>query len=372
MYSKQTLQMLWKKCHGKCMRCGISLTEHNFAVDHIFPRKYGGTDTIDNLRLLCNRCNALLADRPFLTEIEFQQYLQQLLLHDSRFENVCIDVREETTDGQKVSFDIMFSRTEHGHEQAYIVEVKSFSAVTGHKIDAVIGQLQYYKRIYPNAHYILALPLFLAEEYRQKIRAADITLWDSETLRLGIPDIALPVCSASDQYDELIYRLKHCEPGYDNWQVYQKLVGDILSILFCPPLDPISEQNSDNSYSNRRDFILPNYAVDGYWPYLRNRYQAEFIVVDAKNSAKGIGKDDILQVAHYLKQNGTGLFGMIISRCGVEEKSEIHLRDIWLQEGKMIIVLNDSDVEQMLLNKQKMIDPCQVVIERIQEFRLSI
>lgn len=42
------------------------------------------------------------------------------------------------------------------------------------------------------------------------------------------------------------------------------------------------------------------------------------------------------------------------------------------QEGKMLVVLSDSDVEQMLLNKQKDIDPCRVIIEKIQEFRLKI
>jgi len=38
----------------------------------------------------------------------------------------------------------------------------------------------------------------------------------------------------------------------------------------------------------------------------------------------------------------------------------------------MVIVLDDSDVEQMLLNKQKGFDPCQILKEKIQEFRLKI
>ncbi|MCI9553629.1 MAG: hypothetical protein HFE94_08870 [Acutalibacter sp.] len=197
-------------------------------------------------------------------------------------------------------------------------------------------------------------------------------MWDSETLRLGIPDIALPVCAAPDLYDWFIDKLKHCQPGYENWQVYQKLVGDILSVLFCSPLDAVSEQNPDANRANRRDFIIPNYADCGYWPYLRDRYKAEFIVVDAKNSAKKFEKDDILQVAHYLKEKGAGLFALIFSRCGVAESGENHLRDIWQNENKMILILDDSDVEQMLLSKQGGNDPCQLIIEKIQEFRLRV
>lgn len=208
--------------------------------------------------------------------------------------------------------------------------------------------------------------------YRQRVKTAGITLWDSETLRLGVPDIALPVCAAPDQYDELIAKLKQCRPGYEDWQVYQKLVGEILFALFCPPLDPVSEQNSDANYANRRDYIIPNYSEYGHWMYLRDRYKAEFIVVDAKNSAHEIGKDDILQVAHYLKEKGVGLFGLIFSRCGGDPSSEIHLRDIWQSENKMIVILSDNDVEQMLLGKQRGNDPSRIIIEKIQEFRQKI
>ena len=149
-------------------------------------------------------------------------------------------------------------------------------------------------------------------------------------------------------------------------------MGEVLTSLFCPPLDPVAEQNSDANLANRRDFIVPNYAECGYWPYLRQRYRADFIVVDAKNSAKVIVKNDILQVAHYLKEKGVGLFGLIFSRCGIDESAEKHLQDIWRNENRMLVILNDCDVEQMLLNRQRGNDPCQIIIEKIQEFRLRI
>ncbi len=363
---------LWEKSDGRCMRCGKQLEENDAVIDYIFPRRYGGSDRAENLRLLCHECNCILADRPFLYDSKVQKYLQQVLSHDSRFKNVRTDVRVETPDGQKIAFDIMFSRISDGQEQLYIVEVKSMSATTEQKIESAIQQLEYYRSIYPGAQFILAIPAPLAEEYRQRVRAAGFILWDSETLRLGVPDIALPVCSAPDRYDVLIDRLKRCKPGRTEWQVYQKLTGEILTALFCPPLDLVSEQNADGDYANRRDFILPNYSSEGYWSYLWKRYHAEFIVVDAKNSARAIEKDDILQVAHYLKENGTGLFGIIFSRRGIKESAETHLRDIWEHERKMIIILNDNDVEQMLLNKQRGLDPCEILKEKIQEFRLKI
>ncbi len=372
MNRQKVLAELWEKSEGRCARCGRRLEVQEGVIDHIFPRAYGGSDHIGNLRLLCRQCNCVVADHSPVDKSEVQKYLQQLLSCDSRFQNVRTEVCLEAENGESTVFDIMFSRVLDGKERQYIVEVKGPSAATEQKIESAVRELKQYQGSYPEIQFILAIPSFLAENYRQSVRAAGFVLWDSESIRLGMPDIEPPVCAVPDQYDMLIDRLKRCKPGRGEWQVYQKLVGEILSALFCPPLDPVSEQNADGNYKNRRDFVLPNYSADGYWPYLRERYQAEFIVVDAKNSAAGVKKDDILQVAHYLKKDGTGLFGIICSRRAMEDTAQAHLRDVWITDKKMIVILGDSDIEQMLLNKQKGVDPCQILIEKIREFRLKI
>lgn len=366
----EILSRLWEKSNGKCMRCGRPLTREDHVVNHIFPKAYGGSDDLFNLRLLCTRCDRALVFRP--VRVLFEQYLQQLLLHDPRFENVRAASQVELANGEKASFDFLFTRTVQGRTIQYVVEAKFMTVATAREVSSAIGQLTYYKNNYSDAQFILAIPTVLAEEYQQQLHSAGVDLWDRDTLRRGIPDIPLPAYAASDIYDELLDRLRHCPPGRENWQVYQKLVGEILTVLFCPPLDPISEQNADATYSNRRDYVIPNYAECGYWKELRYTYQAEFIVIDAKNAADTVGKEDILQVAHYLKEKGPGMFGLIFSRYGTDDSGEQHLRDIWQNQSKMIIVLDDSDVEQMLLSKQANNDPCRLIITKIQEFRLRI
>lgn len=43
----------------RCELCGISADERFLVVDHIQPRKYGGTDDLTNLQALCFECNAI-------------------------------------------------------------------------------------------------------------------------------------------------------------------------------------------------------------------------------------------------------------------------------------------------------------------------
>ena len=42
----------------RCDLCGISADERALEVDHIVPRRHGGTDDLSNLQALCYKCNA--------------------------------------------------------------------------------------------------------------------------------------------------------------------------------------------------------------------------------------------------------------------------------------------------------------------------
>jgi hypothetical protein len=87
-------------------------------------------------------------------------------------------------------------------------------------------------------------------------------------------------------------------------------------LTISPPLSTPIVELSDESGTNRRDIILPNYAERGFWSFVRERYCADFIVVDAKNHADCVGKTEALQVLNYLKAHGAGLLGLIVSRAG--------------------------------------------------------
>ena len=110
----------------------------------------------------------------------------------------------------------------------------------------------------------------------------------------------------------------------------------------------------------------------GFWKFLRDRYKADFIVVDAKNYTKEVKKKEVLQICNYLKEKGTGLFAIIISRIGEKKSSYLTRRDKWVIENKMVIILTDDDVEQMILAKASSNDPEEIIKQRIEEFRLKI
>jgi hypothetical protein len=133
------------------------------------------------------------------------------------------------------------------------------------------------------------------------------------------------------------------------------------------------KQSRNESAVNRRDFILPNYAsADSFWGFLRTHYRGDFIVVEAKNYAKEVGKTEVLQLANYLTHHGTGLVGILLTRAGLAADARWTCREQWLLHQKLIIGLRDADYHQMLASLRAGNDPSELIRQRIEDFRLRI
>lgn len=375
---------LLKRNGDRCPICGVPLDLNGCVIDHIVPRILGGGDEIGNLQLLCHHCNCVKADKPFLG-YQFEEYIKRLLNASGKYSVVTKSI---SVDGRIIDSDIVFEEETDSGKVLFIAQVSVVSSFTENTVDHAIQQLLEYKELLPIANIIFITPNELSKKYIDQINKSGIELWDKNYLGHEFREQILeeepvsfrtffnlpeqPVVKA-DEYQEIINRLHTCPAGWENWVDYQNIVGNILELLFCPPLNSPIAQSNDKSKKNRRDFVLPNYSNEyDVWKYLRERYSADYVVVDAKNSAKHISKNDVLQIANYLKQKGTGLFGIIMARKGINNASENTLRDMWIHEQKMIIVLNDVDIEQMILDKKNGEDPAKLILKKIEEFRLSI
>ena len=50
-------QKVYEKYNGHCAYCGKTIALKDMQVDHILPKRNGGTDDIDNLNPSCRLCN---------------------------------------------------------------------------------------------------------------------------------------------------------------------------------------------------------------------------------------------------------------------------------------------------------------------------
>ena len=371
--------------HGyRCARCGVSLDSASIHFEHIHPSTHREDSAPENLTVLCPNCHFQLDHQP--PEIEFVSFLVGLLQVHSLF----TDVEQEPVigDRERLRPDILARRRVGNVKERLVIECKTTVRIGMARIDAIAHQLIRYVAHVPGARPVLAVPVTLSDEQRTALTHAHIEIWDLPVLADLFGEL-LPSVDSSFYRDvllnhllrnkcptreeKLISTLVGCQAGRQDWLLYQKIIGEILEQLFYPSLKkPISEL-SDKPKVNRRDFILPNYAESGFWAFLRSKYQADYIVVDAKNYSKKIGKSEILQIANYLKPHGAGLFGIICSRHGGDEKGCEHtLREQWLVHQKLILVLNDEDLSAMLIAKSEGRGADEILAAKIEAFRLSM
>lgn len=269
----------------------------------------------------------------------------------------------------------------------YVIECKSVAPSVPSRIRRYLSQLERLAEAYPTAQVVLAVPEALQDDYKAIFKNAGYKVWDINGIvyRFGsyinqVTDssfraLLLRASEASQRNTvgkQLARSLKAIQCGKDHWSAYQKLLVNIFEYLFVPPLARALYEIADEPKVNRRDIVLPNYAEDGFWNYLRQKFVADFIVIDAKNYCAGIRKHEILQVGNYLKESGAGMFGMICSRSAAQRSALLIRQEQWTLYRKMIVLLTDADITQMLTLKDAGDEPEQVLRQRIEEFRLAV
>lgn len=368
-----------KEKQGKCALCGKE--NDNLQFHHILPLDEGGNENISNLIWLCPNCNFSIHGR--IREVDLEQYFYLILSESEEFRNVVMQ-KSFRKENQIARVDLVAQEKIGDNWKEVLIEIKAQSSFTKARLSEILKLLRFYGTFAKDAKLVFLFPGELNQETYDVFEKQNIEIWDSNYIRKRfqkeIRHVANPrmqlllmkkIVPRLSLERRLISDLKATKPGKRDWAKYQKLVGQILERLFCPPLQtPISEL-SDSSRTNRRDFVLPNYSNVGFWAFIRSKYYGDYIVVDAKNYSGKITKNVALQISNYLKKHGSGLFGLIVCRHGGNRASLQTLREVWAIDKKLIIVLTDDDIEKMLIEKSNRGNPEIIIRQKIEDFRLG-
>lgn len=185
-----------------------------------------------------------------------------------------------------------------------------------------------------------------------------------------------PKIPPKSKAEELLEKLKKCQPGSAHWREYEDVCRDILSYCLVPPLLDPAEQSVTGDGFHKRDFIfhipiIPMEELPDYWKYFIYKY-GRAIIVDCKNYAEELKENEILIASKYLGKNKLTQLGLLIARKGLSEGGKKGQKEKWEQEEKLLICLNDQDLTKMLELKERGDEPWKVIDTRIRDFLASL
>lgn len=177
----------------------------------------------------------------------------------------------------------------------------------------------------------------------------------------------------TDRSQDLLRALDEVPPGSEYWSVYEGVCEPIFEFVFSPDLGTAKPQSVTLNRSQRRDFIMKNEAEDGFWAKVRERYSFDYLVVEVKNSKGAVANSSIWQLAAYLKEKGTGFFGMLVAPSGVARGVGNHaIIEQWVHASKMIVPISNDDLRTMVEMRDSGGDPTELVDDRIDRIRCSV
>jgi hypothetical protein len=167
-----------------------------------------------------------------------------------------------------------------------------------------------------------------------------------------------------------IERLEKCATGKNDWKEYQNLVEEAFTHLFVPPLEKPKQQSRAEDGLEIRDVVFPNRVDSGFWSIVRTEYKAAYIVVEAKNK-ETVDKNDVLQLSDYLVEKQLGLFGILVGRKIEQSANDQRRKAYSTDPSRMIVLLDDNDVKDLMIKKSRQENPEDVLKDRIDLYRIG-
>jgi Restriction endonuclease len=321
-----------------------------------------------------------------LTWADFEKFVTDVLRDTGRFRDVRQSVLVDSGMGYVREFDIAAIEVDSVGPipPKWYFEVKKRDLTSIDVIDSLLGKYHDLPHTNGPIRLVLVTSGSLTQAAQRRAQSHGLEVWDSATLaNLATPEVMECYFGEGTQPTEapqqnnrksdlFLQALGNTPPGREFWSAYQRLGSEIFEYLFCPPLEPPRYNVPDSDMRNVRDMICENSTMTGFWALMRAIYAAQYIVVDAKNYSDPIEKQPVLDIAHYLKSYGCGLFGILLTRKGSNEAADHAIREQWIGAQKMIVVLSDSDVEEMLLIKSTGGRPEELIRKKIADFRMSL
>jgi hypothetical protein len=171
---------------------------------------------------------------------------------------------------------------------------------------------------------------------------------------------------------ELCAALKAIKRGKASWGQYEKTCEKVLKYLFPNDLHGWHSQKRTDDGLNRYDYVCRVRPTTEFWKFVIDHLDSRYILFEFKNYSGKIKQGQILTTEKYLLERGLRRMAIIMTRAGAEAHAIEMTQGAMREHGKLMLVLDDEKVCEMLHMKERGEDPTDCLFEIADDFLLTL
>ncbi|WP_448635205.1 hypothetical protein [Pedobacter panaciterrae] len=184
--------------------------------------------------------------------------------------------------------------------------------------------------------------------------------------------VSRPAIKALSPARALIGRLEDISEGKLGWVEYEVLCQEMLEYLFANDLSKWTRQQQTDDGLSRYDLICRISSNDDFWKTVLHSFNSRYVLFEFKNYSKNLSQDQIYSTERYLFPKALRGTSIIICRSGYSECALNAAKGSLRESGKLILILSQDDINQMLLARDNGDSPNDFLSDRLDDFLMSL
>lgn len=212
------------------------------------------------------------------------------------------------------------------------------------------------------------------EVYNELMDILDFSIKDIEQL---VPKISIKLPNnirEEDFVDVYIRRLETLNSGKELCKDYEELMVEILKFLFKDEMLKWNEQNKTEEGLSIFDLIckIKKENSSDFWDMIQKYYNSKYVIWEFKNYSDPITQEQVCTTEKYLYATALRRVAIIVTRKGIDKNGRKVVKGILRESGKLILVLDDEDIKNMLEAKKNYEDPSETLSEKLDEILMQL
>jgi len=170
----------------------------------------------------------------------------------------------------------------------------------------------------------------------------------------------------------LCRELRALGKGKKYWKAYENLCERVLQYLFPNDLAGWQTQKRTDDGLNRYDLICRLSPTTDFWSFVDSQLSSRYVLFEFKNYNAPIKQGQILTTEKYLLPRALRRLGIILSRKGADKGAELTVAGAMRESGKMMLILDDDKVCDLLHAKDRGDDPSDLLFQLSDDFLMTL